>query len=100
LYGPIEGLNHDTAVWTESGISDILDIYAFAPDGTPLQLYGDPAYELGEHLILPFQGAVIAGDEQIWNRFMSRVRIVVEWCFKEILQRFMFFDFARTQQTL
>lgn len=31
---------------------------------------------------------------------MSKVRIVVEWCFKEILQMFMFFDFARTQQTL
>ncbi|KAH0606104.1 uncharacterized protein H6S33_003765 [Morchella sextelata] len=52
--------------------------YAKAPDGTSLQIYGDPAYGISEHLITPFQGAAITEDEQLWNRSMSKVRIVVE----------------------
>jgi len=31
---------------------------------------------------------------------MSRVRIVVEWCFKEVLQLFSALDFTRTQRLL
>lgn len=100
LFGPVEGLNHDAAVLTESCILDILDIHAYGPNGTSLQIYGDPAYGIHEHLIAPFQGAAIPVNEQLWNRAMSRVRIVVEWCFKEILQMFTFLDFARTQQIL
>lgn len=65
LFGPVEGLQHDAAVLTESRILDILDIHVYASDGTPLQIYGDPAYGISEHLITPFQGAAIAGNEQL-----------------------------------
>lgn len=75
-------------------------IHTYTPDRTPLQVYGDPAYGIGNHLISPFDAVAVAGNEQLWNRSMSKVRIVVEWCFKEILQCFMFLDLAKTLQTL
>lgn len=100
LYGPVEGLNHDAAVWAKSGISEVLDIHAYAPDGTALQIYGDPAYGLGDHLISPYQGAALTWNEQLWNKSMSQVRIVVEWCFKEVLQMFSYLDFGQAQKTL
>ncbi|KAG0137118.1 hypothetical protein HOY82DRAFT_535756 [Tuber indicum] len=55
----MEGRIHDAAVWTESGISKILDTYAYAPNGSALQIYGDQAYGIGNHLILPFGGATV-----------------------------------------
>jgi len=100
LYGPVEGRIHDSAVWTKSGMSEILDAHAYAPDGSPLQVYGDPAYGINEHLISPFGGAFISYHEREWNKSMSRVRIVVEWCFKEVLQLFSALDFTRTQRLL
>jgi len=100
LYGPVEGRIHDSAVWTESGMSDILNAHAYTPDGSPLQVYGDPAYGINEHLISPFGGAFNTHNEREWNKSMSRVRIVVEWCFKEVLQLFSALDFTRTQRSL
>lgn len=100
LYGPVEGTKHDALVWNESGLSDILERHAYAPDGTILQIYGDPAYPITEYLLSPFAGAAIGGDEQHWNRTMSKVRIIVEWYFKEVLQMFSYLDFTRSQKIL
>lgn len=100
LFGPVEGTKHDALVYRESGLSEILENYAHGPDGTNLQLYGDPAYSMNEHLISPYGGAAINEAERNWNKAMSRVRIVVEWCFKEVLQMFTFLDFKRSQKIL
>ena len=45
-------------------MSEILNTYAYAPDGVPLEVYGDPAYGIDEHLISPFGGASISRDER------------------------------------
>jgi len=100
LYGPVEGRIHDSTVWHESRVGEILDAYAYAPDGTPLQVYGDPVYGINEHLISPFGGALLTEDQREWNKSMSKVRIVVEWCFKEVLQPFTALDFTRTHKIL
>lgn len=81
-------------------MAEIIEKYAHAPDGTSLQIYGDPAYCLREHLISPFQWAAIIRDEQLWNKEMSKVRIVVDWCFKKGLQIFTSLDFSRSQKVL
>ncbi|RPB15811.1 hypothetical protein P167DRAFT_551739 [Morchella conica CCBAS932] len=39
LYGPVEGKLHDLTVYRESHLSELLAMHAFAPDGTPLQIY-------------------------------------------------------------
>lgn len=100
LYGPVEGRIHDSTVWMESGMSEILDTYAYAPNGAPLQIYGDQAYGISDHLISPFAGAAVTQEQREWNKAMSQVRIVVEWCFKEVLQLFSALDFTRTQRCL
>jgi hypothetical protein len=65
--------------------------YAFAPDGTPLCLYGDPAYPLRVHLQQPFRNNAALDH----NKAMSSVRVSVEWLFGEITKYFKFVDFKQ-----
>ena len=46
LYGPVERKRHDSGLLADSGLLNDLSRYSFAPDGTPLCIYGDPAYPL------------------------------------------------------
>ncbi|RPB12404.1 hypothetical protein P167DRAFT_588521 [Morchella conica CCBAS932] len=87
LYGPVEGTKHDA-------------LNSMLMHLTGQSYYGDPAYPITEYLLSPFAGAAIGGDEQHWNRTMSKVRIIVEWCFKEVLQMFSYLDFTRSQKIL
>ncbi|RPB00026.1 hypothetical protein L873DRAFT_1903030 [Choiromyces venosus 120613-1] len=43
----------------ESRMSEILDTYAYAPNGSALQIYGDQVYGINDHLISPLAGATI-----------------------------------------
>ena len=49
FYGPLEGYRHDSYLLAVSGVLNSLDQYSFAPDGSPLCIYGDPAYPLSIH---------------------------------------------------
>ena len=51
----------------DSGLLQELSHYSFAPDGTPLCVYGDPAYPLRVHLQGPFKGAHLTPAEQQFN---------------------------------
>jgi hypothetical protein len=97
LFGLVEGSIHDAAVWSQSRLLDILEVHTHDPNGTSLQLYGDSAYGINEHLITPFGSAYINQDQQDWNKAMSKVQIIVEWCFKEVIQMFPFLYFSQTQ---
>ena len=50
VFGPVEGRRHDSGMLVDSGLLQELSHYSFAPDGTPLCVYGDPAYPLRVHL--------------------------------------------------
>jgi len=87
LYGAVEGRRNDNALLNESAILERLAQFAVPDDiddDTPeelqtFQIFGDPAYGLGPHMISPFAGAgARAQDEQEWNSRMSAVRIEVE----------------------
>ena len=78
LFGPVEGRRNDAHLWNESELQRSLDEHSFAPDGTPLQIYGDPAYGVTRHLLSPFQGASLTPEQQNFNRRRSAVRSVVE----------------------
>jgi len=69
-------------------------------DGTPMQIYGDPAYGVNRHLMSPFQGARLDQRKQLFNKRMSRVRIIVEWVFKEVIQQFQYFSLKTGQSVL
>ena len=68
LYGPVEGKRHDSGLLADSGLLSDLSRYSFAPDGTPLCIYGDPAYPLRVHLQGPFKGAALTPLEQHFNK--------------------------------
>lgn len=54
-----EGRKHDAGMLADSGFLRELQRHAFSPTGNPMALYGDPAYPLRVHLIVPYRGAGI-----------------------------------------
>lgn len=90
LHGPYEGKRHDSSMLGHSGLLDQLQQYAHSPNC----LYGDPAYPLRVHLQAPLRGNLNQLQEE-FNSKMSKVRISVEWLFKEISTYFAFLDFKK-----
>jgi nuclease HARBI1 len=87
LYGPFEGRRNDNFLLTNSGLLDCLAHFAHCPEtneNTPiedqyLQIFGDPAYQNGPHIMSPFAGEGERSDaKKEWNAEMSAVRIEVE----------------------
>ena len=61
LFGPVESRRHNSGMLADSGLLQALSQYSFAPDGTPLCVYGHP---LRVHLQGPFKGANLTPAEQ------------------------------------
>ena len=79
----------------DSDLLNTLEIHLYAPDATPLCIYGDPAYPLRLYLQTGFKGGVLSPREQIFNSRMSAVRVSVEWSFGDIIKNFAFLDFKK-----
>ena len=82
----------------DSGLMRDLERYAFSPTGDPMALYGDPAYPLRVHLIVPYRAAGISPQMEEFNKCMSTVRVSVEWLFGDIINFFKFVDSKKTQK--
>lgn len=87
LYGPFEGWRNDNFLLTESELLDCLAHFAHRSGtnkNTPvedqyLQIFSDPAYQNGPHIMSPFVGAGKRSDaRKEWNAEMSAVYIEVE----------------------
>ena len=94
IYGPVEGRRHDSSLLAESKLLQKLNVHSFAPDETPLCLYGGPAYPLRIHLMTGFKGAVTP-QQHAFNEKMNSVRVTVEWIFGDIVRFFAFMDFKK-----
>ena len=79
----------------DSGLLRDLEQYAFSTTREPMALYGDPAYPLRVHLQVPYRGAGITPQMELYNKAMSAVRMSVEWLFGDIVNYFKFLDFKR-----
>ena len=95
LYGPVEGRIHDSGMLADSNLLPLLQQHCNRQNGTPLCIYGDPAYPLRAHLQAPFKGNRITPLQDEFNKAMSKVRVSVEWIFKEIIRYFAFLDFKK-----
>ena len=93
-----EGRKHDAGMLADSGLLRDLENHAFSPTGNPMALYGDPAYPLRVHLVMPYRAAGITPQMEEFNKAMSSVRISVEWLFRDIINYFKFVDFKKTQK--
>ena len=90
-----EGKKHDAGVLRMSGLYQDLERHSWAPDGTPLCIYGDTAYPLRVHLQTGFKGANLTPDQEQFNKSMSDVRTSVEWTFGEIVKDWAFLAFKK-----
>ena len=79
----------------DSGLLRDLEQYAFSTTREPMALYGDPAYPLRVHLQVPYRGAGITPQMELYNKAMSAVRMSVEWLFGDIVNYFKFLDFKK-----
>ncbi|KAJ3534442.1 hypothetical protein NMY22_g6924 [Coprinellus aureogranulatus] len=101
VFGPVDGRRHDETVYKESGLEELLAKHFWKPGGKhPLFIYGDPAYSMGPHIMVPYKGPTIDRQQRAFNTKMSRLRQSVEWVFKEMTQQFTFLDFSRSQKIL
>jgi nuclease HARBI1 len=85
VFGPFEG--RDMQVYAESGLDDVLGD-SLLIGGIQYHLYGDSGYALRPYLMTPFEGAALTTDEALFNKRMSKVRVSVEWAFKDIKKYF------------
>ena len=101
LYGPFEGRRHDSILLTECGLLERLAEFAYPENPSedlPIeeqtyQLYGDPAYGVGPHIISPFSGAGQRTPEQMeWNASMSALHIEVEHGFAVVVNTWPFLN--------
>ena len=79
----------------DSGLLRDLEQHAFSTTREPMALYGDPAYPLRVHLQVPYRGAGITPQMEVYNKAMSAVRMSVEWIFGDIVNYFKFLDFKK-----
>jgi len=80
-----EGCKHDAGMLADSGLLRDLERHAFSPSGNPMALYGDSAYPLRVHLVVPYRGAGIILWMEDFNNSFSSVRTSVEWLFGDII---------------
>ena len=79
----------------DSGLLRDLEQHAFSTTREPMALYGDPVYPLRVHLQVPYRGAGITSQMELYNKTTSAVRMSVEWLFGDIVNYFKFLDFKR-----
>lgn len=88
-----EGKKHDASMLADSQLLTYLGQYAVSPTGQAMCLYGDPAYPLRVNLMAPFRNGVMTSQMEEFNKYMSGVRVSVEWLFGDMIQYFNFMDF-------
>jgi hypothetical protein len=97
LFGPIPGARHDSFMLAESGL--LTQLSQMMPRNQPgvdvYSLYGDPAYPQSQYIVGGHRNPAPNSIEGQWNTAMSKVRICVEWGFKEITQVWTFLDFRQ-----
>lgn len=100
LFGPFPARRNDALIYRESLTPDLLE-EIMPQDGTngPVYaVYGDLAYPQSVYLFGGFYGAAPDSPEAIFNSQMSSARIVVEWGFNNVSQKWAHLDFRRSMQ--
>jgi hypothetical protein len=93
---------HDLTIYRSSGLADILQQHAWEPRGrVRLAIYGDPAYQLGAHVLRPYHvHALMTPWQHAFNQTMAKQRVMAEWALGKIVCYFSALDFSPTQRVL
>jgi DDE superfamily endonuclease len=100
LFGPFPARRNDARIYRESLTRELLQeiMPADEANGPVYAVYGDLAYPQSIYLFGGFFAAVPGTAEAIFNQQMSSARIVVEWGFNNIVQKWSHLDFRRSMQ--
>jgi len=97
LFGPVEGRRHDVTMYREAGMDNILQ-GGLSIGGVQYCIYGDKAYLIRPWMQVAFPTRLEGeadDEEEAQNTDMARVRVSVEWGYKEVKQTFTSLDFKR-----
>jgi nuclease HARBI1 len=100
LDGPFIARRCDARILRESGLLDAI-MELMPQDGSNGQvyaLYGDLAYPQSTYIFGGFVNPLPNSPQAQFNRIMSKVRIVVEWGFSNVLRRWQHLDFIRSMK--
>ena len=95
---PVKGTRHDSEILAESSLLPLLLQHCHRANGSPLCIYGVPAYLLRAHLQRLFEDNHLSQYQKDFNKSMKTVNVSVEWVFKEIMSYFAFMDFKEKQK--
>ena len=87
MNGPWVGSRHDSGIFEESGLHNVLDelpYVTFGNTSTPVALYADDGYALTPRVFCPFPDGRMDARHQAFNTAMSQSRITVEWSYGRI----------------
>ncbi len=91
FYGPVAGSCHDSFMLGESKL--IQQLCALMPVGeTVYTLYGNAACLQTTFLMGSFPDPAAGSDQAKWNTYMSKVQIVVEWGFNDVITSWCYLD--------
>jgi len=93
LYGPVCGNRHDSFMLNDSNLLQRLEECFPLEDGKVYSLYGDPAYPESMFLVVGWKNAPPRSARARFNKLFSKLRISVEWAFKDISKLRKFLDF-------
>ncbi|TFY73874.1 hypothetical protein EWM64_g10139 [Hericium alpestre] len=102
LFGPMEGHQNDAHLLKASHLMEICAVHARRErvgDNAPIedrffQVFGDPAYGVGAHIMSLFSNAHITAEQRKWNAEMAAVRIEVEHAFGIVVNTWPFLNAA------
>jgi nuclease HARBI1 len=81
-------------LYAESGLDGVLSDVLLI-DGAQHYRFGDSGYPIRPHLITTYEGSVLTHQEQCFNKRMSKVRVSVDWAFRDIKRYFSHVAFPR-----
>jgi hypothetical protein len=79
-------------MWKD-GLQEVILEKAWDDDGDRVYLFGDRAFYLEEGVIGAFRsrnGVALTEDEAVFNAYMAKQRMAVEWGFGKVMQLFQF----------
>ena len=75
--------------------------HAYGAQGQPICIYGDPGYRrLNVHLVPPWQGVRLGPEQEEFNKRMKSLRVVIEWTFGQIFNKFQYLGWKHGQKLL
>jgi DDE superfamily endonuclease len=94
LFGPWEGRRHDMTLFRESEIEHALS-EGLTGGAEQHHLYADSGYVVRPYMLAPFPRQTRDLGELTFNRRMAKVRVTVEWAFKDVKKYFLHQSFSQ-----